>query len=129
MKKINVVYEWIGPQGPICNARMPNIYDLALSIEGVSTQDYRRVTSAYLYNEVLSKFPEVFTLKPANEVTRDDLFIYDFQYIYKTPADSLFVFGVQSGLFENAKVSNKVIDCIRNGNGYILLDFYKESFV
>jgi hypothetical protein len=129
MKKINVVYEWIGPQGPICNARMPNIYDLALSIEGVSTQDYRRVTSAYLYNEVLSKFPEVFTLKPANEVTRDDLFIYDFQYIYKTPADSLFVFGVQSGLFENAKVSNKVIDCIRNGNGYILLDFSKESFV
>jgi len=123
------VYEWIGPQGPICNARMPNIYDLALSIEGVSTQDYRRVTSAYLYNEVLSKFPEVFTLKPANEVTRDDLFIYDFQYIYKTPADSLFVFGVQSGLFENAKVSNKVIDCIRNGNGYILLDFSKESFV
>jgi len=129
MNKIDVVYEWIGPQGPICNARLPNIYDLALSIENVTITDNKRATSAYFYKEVLSKFPDKFKLKSASEVNRNNLFIYDFQYIYKSPAESLFVFGIPSGLFENSKVSDKVLDGIRNGNGYFLLDFSLESFI
>lgn len=129
MKKIDVVYEWIGPQGPLCNARMPNIYDLALGVEDVQIYDNRRATSAFFYKDVLSNFPDKFNLKSASEVTRENLFIYDFQYIYKAPAESLFVFGVPSGLIENAKISNKVIDAIRHGNGYLLLDFSLESFV
>lgn len=129
MKKINIVYDWIGPMGPISNARMPTVYDLALAMEDVRVMDNKRITSAYLYKNILNKFPDNFTLKPASEVTREDLFIYDFQYIYKTTAESLFVFGVPTGLFENAKVSSKVIDCIINGNGYFLLDFSMESFV
>jgi hypothetical protein len=129
MTKINVIYEWIGPQGPLCNARMPNIYDLALSVENVTISDNRRATSAYFYKEVLSKFPENFVLKSASEVTREDIFIYDFQYIYKTTAESLFTFGVPTGLFENSKVSSRVMDGLRNGKGYMLLDFSMESFV
>lgn len=129
MNKINVVYEWISPQGPLCNSRMPNIYDLALGMEQIRVSDTKRITSAYLYLEVLSKFKDMFVLKPASEVTREDVFIYDFQYIYKTPADALFLFGVPSGLFENSKVSDKVLDAIRHGKGYFLLDFSLESFV
>lgn len=129
MKKIEVVYEWISPQGPLCNARIPNVYDLAVGMEQIRMMDNRRATSAYLYKDVFSKFKDMFTLKPASEVTREDTFIYDFQYIYKTPADALFSFGVPSGLFENSKVSDRVLDAIRNGNGYFLLDFSLESFV
>jgi len=129
MKKINVIYEWISPQGPLSNSRIPNIYDLALGMEQARVMDNRRITSAYLYREVLSKFGDMFTLKSASEVTREDIFIYDFQYIYKTPADALFAFGVPSGLFENARVSDKVIDALKHGNGYFLLDFSLESFV
>jgi hypothetical protein len=129
MNKINVVYEWIGPQGPLCNSRMPNIYDLALAVENVNISDNRRVTSAYFYKEVLSRFPEQFALKPSSEITREDVFIYDFQYIYRTTAESLFGFGVPTGLFENSKVSGRVMDGLRNGRGYMLLDFSMESFV
>jgi len=129
MKKIDVVYEWISPQGPLCNSRMPNLYDLAAGMEHVRVMDNRRATSAYLYKDVFSKFKDIFALKPASEVTREDTFVYDFQYIYKTPADALFSFGVPSGLFENSKVSDRVLDAIKNGNGYFLLDFSLESFV
>lgn len=129
MKKINIVYDWIGPMGPISNARIPSVYDLAAEMEDVRVLDNRRGTSAYLYKNILNRFPEKFQLKPACDVTREDLFIYDYQYIYRTTAESLFVFGVQTGLFENAKVTGKVIDGIRHGNGYLLLDFSMESFV
>ena len=28
-KVLNFVYEWVGPNGPIMNTRVPNVYDLA----------------------------------------------------------------------------------------------------
>lgn len=129
MEKIKVVYEWIGPNGPLNNNRVPNIYDLAASMDSVHVGDVRAASWPYIYSEVFTHFPDLFELSSAFELKENDLFIYDFQLHYRKPFESFFSYATPAGLFESARFSHKVFSGIRDGRGYLMIDVSLESFV
>jgi hypothetical protein len=77
MKKIKVVYDWMGPHGPICNGTTPNIYHLSSVLGDTHTNcEYNKHTLPGSYYNLYSRFPDVFEISPGFTITNDDVFIY-----------------------------------------------------
>jgi hypothetical protein len=128
MKKIKVVYEWIGPKGPLSNNRVPNIYDLSNSANNAEIQRHL-INSPFLWKSFFERFPDKFELASAAQIKNNDLFVYDYQLHYRVPFEGFFSIGAQHGLLESIQISYNVLDGIKHRNGYILLDMSLESFI
>lgn len=131
MNKIKIVYEWIGPNGPLSNNRVPNIFDIANVTSGLNVTDQSQNNSVYLYNSLFSRHPKVFELSSTYGLNGEDLFVYDWQIHYRTHFRDLFSYGAKTGLIESSHISPIIMDKIRNeySNGFLLIDCSLESFV
>ena len=128
MKKIKIVYEWIGPRGPLSNNRIPNLYDIINSMHGV-TIDTNRSNFPFLWKTFFDRFPNLFELSSTFTLKDDDVFVYDYQLHHRTPFEGFFSYGTQYGLLESVYVSHNVLPGIKYKNGYLFLDMSLESFV
>jgi hypothetical protein len=128
MQKIKVVYEWIGPRGPLSNNRIPNIHELANALHGLDINQ-RRANSPFLWKTFFERFPHMFELSSTCEIQENDVFVYDYQLHHRTPFEGFFSFGTQYGLLESIEMSYNALNGIKHGNGYLLLDMSLESFV
>lgn len=129
MKKIKVVYEWVGPDGPLANNSIPTLYEFAAKTHSGRNMNSRFSGGAYLFDTLFQFFPDVFELAPSFTIKDDDVFIYDFQVHYRVPFHNLFSYGADFGMLESIEMSPSILHNIKNGNGYFLIDCASESFV
>ena len=123
MPTIKVIYNWIGPKGPIPNTELPNLLNLALVSEG--TQINSRFFSADdLWNTIFKKNAR-FELAPSSMVTSETVFIYPCFLHGRTDFGIYFMGG--DGLLEHGHCPPHVKHAIATGSGYLLIEMTDES--
>lgn len=121
-KKINSVFEWIGPRGPISNTRVPNVHDLADKDSKCSATWYDRGMPPLCY--ILS--PGTFniytpTTKPSGK------FVYELELSHVKDPGSYFRNGM--GILDSNSISESILADVRKGNCFLLLSTPLESWL
>ena len=76
---IKIVFNWIGPRGPIPNTEVPNLLNTASVLEDIQTN-----TSRFWADNI---WPLIFcnqdnyTISPSTYLDHDDKFVYPFQAV------------------------------------------------
>lgn len=115
-KPIKVAYNWIGPDGPITNTEPPNLLRLTYQTPFEHGPDD-------VWYRVLSHDTD-FELTSAYSLSKNDTFIYPFTLTWRTEFNQYFPY--KQGLFEHSMTPEHVIEYVKEGNGYILLDMPVE---
>jgi len=93
MQLIKLVYEWIGPAGPISNNDYPNLFDLKrqYNYHQEDSNYMNRTPTLYQYLTDLDDLDV--QIVPASSVKVNDLFLYEINIDYKHPFwfDSLYI--------------------------------------
>jgi hypothetical protein len=122
MNKLILVHEWIGPTGPVSNTRMPNLADF-----------YHRTTGTQMFPQGLEPFYYFIknnidvVLKTPCMLKENEKFIYELDMSHKRDWHSNFL--ISRGLLENAKISDDVLEKVRNKIGFLLFTTPMESFL
>lgn len=130
MDKIKLVYNWIGPRGPIWNTELPNVLNFAEVAEGVS-----HLNSSKYFNDDLVKFFECYNhtsdyeIYPSVSIHSEDYrpYILPFTLSWRVPFERYFT-GTE-GILEYSHTPFTVINFIRHRNGYILINHGLEAFM
>lgn len=122
---IKIAYSWIGPRGPIVNTELPNILSFAVVAEGAkNTSD--RAWSDDIYWKIFSN-KKSFSLGPSYDIKDNESFVYPFALIWRTSFETYFY--PQNGILEFSLTQRHIIDRVRHGNGYFLLECAAEAWV
>jgi len=124
-KKLNLVYEWIGPTGPLTNNRLPTIADLMTgqinyhfpNIKGDLFQRphfYNRITDANIIPSF--KLP-------------DGIFLYELNFGVYHYRDRLHNFHHADGLLDNGIINPLVLERIKNKEAYFLVTLFYEGYL
>lgn len=130
MDKIKLVYNWIGPKGPIWNTELPNVLNFAEVAEGAS-----HLNSSKYFNDDMVKFFDAYKpdcdyeIYPSVGIHPEDYrpFILPFTLSWRIPFDRYFT-GTE-GILEYSHTPFTVINFIRHRNGYILINHALEAFM
>lgn len=125
MKKVNFVYEWIGPNGPLTNNRIPNLIDLTLGQIDVQLSGIKHdlIQTPHFY----------FRVPKSNIVSSYKIpkgqFVYElnFHNFHYREIDRAFHFS--DGLLSNNNIHRDVLKRIKNKEGYFLITLLFEGFV
>jgi hypothetical protein len=123
--KIKIVYNWIGPNGPIMNAEIPSILAFAGVTPGAHT-DSHKFWGEGLWHSFFKNNPE-FEISPAWTIESSDKFIYPLTLNCRTPFSSYF--QMNDGLLEWGHVLPSIIHHVRRCGGYFLIDISAEAWV
>lgn len=124
MKKLNLVHEWIGPTGPVSNTRIPNLADFYHRTTG--TEMFPQGLEPFYYFIIYNSNIDV-ELKTPCMLKENERFIYELDMSYKKDWHSNFFIG--KGVLENTKISDSILDKIKNKIGYLLFTTPMESFL
>jgi hypothetical protein len=124
-KKINLVYEWIGPKGPISNNRIPTIIDLIDRQIDVSSPEIRY--DFHLVPHFHNRFKNV-NIVPASNLP-DDVFLYELNFGNYHYRDLLHAFNFNDGILDQNSTSPLVIERIKNKTAYILITLLFEGYL
>ena len=124
-KKVNFVYEWIGPHGPISNNRVPTLTDFIQSgIGEVLNGHNRHSMGPHFYQKIDNRrlfsscsFPE-------------EKFLYEVNFgpaHYYRP--ELAIFNPQDGILSASMCHPAVLECIRHKHAYICFTLLHEGFM
>jgi hypothetical protein len=123
---VKIVYSWIGPRGPIWNTELPNILTLAHASYDAHLETHR-VWTDQLYHKLFRNCKEKFQLSSTVDITKDDLFIYPFSLTWRINFENYF--QPDEGILEFSHTPNSIIDAVKYGKGFFLIDHSLESFV
>jgi hypothetical protein len=124
-KRINLVYEWIGPKGPISNNRIPTIIDLVDAQVGVPTPGLRE--DFHLVPHFYNRLNAVNILSVCNLPT--DMFLYEINFGNYHYRDLLHAFNFNDGILDQNNISSKVIERVKNKTAYILITLLFEGYL
>lgn len=128
-KELVFVYDWIGPNGPLNNYKVPDIYDLMKRIP-YTGWDTNSVTDEH--DPIAMKIKKIVNCRfvPSYDIKRlgDVPFMYE---ILLSPKKFFTEITLNNhlGVFQTTPVNQQVLEAIRKKNGYILLSNNYESFV
>jgi len=125
MSDIKIAFNWIGPRGPIPNTEVPNLLNIASSLEDVKV-DTNRFWADNIWPLIFCNQPG-YTLAPANYIDHNDTFIYPFTLTWRIPF--LTYFYNDCGLLEYGYTPNHISHLVRLINGYFLIDASAEAWV
>ena len=128
MNKIKLGYSWIGPRGPIWNTELPNVLSFAHVSEGGSAHSHKFWcdNTHVLFNNR----SDLYEVAPTFNIDADDNndpFIIPFTISCRIYLHEYF--RGTDGLLEYSHLSNGIINKIRNGNGYILIEHGVEAYM
>lgn len=128
-KRVNFVFDWIGPQHPIPNNTVPNIVDLAYATGRAHIKKNPGELQAELQNSNCYNF-----LKPmqmARTCTVSDLpeetFVYEYNHYWWYSVEEFFGAGKLGGMLGWGQMPQAVFDRIRNKTAYLLVTIPMES--
>lgn len=123
--KIKIVYNWIGPRGPIPNTESPNLMNVASVLDGVKTSSNKfwadNIWTLIFCNQLN------FDLSPATYIDNRDMFIYPFTLTWRIPFETYFY--NDCGLLEYGFTPGHIIHHVRASRGYFLIDASAEAWV
>lgn len=128
-KELVFVHDWIGPYGPIQNYRTPNLYDLASRTPGVLLENGHIPNEQ---NPLVMDIKEIIKCRTIPSWEIDSIgsqpFLYEIMLSPKWCYDKV-TLTQPMGVFENVALSQRVLDKVRGGQGYIVLTNIYESFL
>jgi hypothetical protein len=126
--KTKLVFNWIGPRGPIWNTELPNV----LSFAGASEQC--SINSHFWWNDdtwlmLFKHASDHYEIAPSFnlDVNDDSYFIYPFTLSWRIPFESYFM--GRTGILEFSHMPMHLINLARYRNGYILINHSVEAFM
>jgi hypothetical protein len=125
VKKVNFVYEWIGPNGPLTNNRVPNILDLALAQTDTHMNNVKHdlIQSPHFpFRVPNSNIVSSYKIPPGK-------FVYELNFHNFHYRDIDRAFHHSDGLLANNNIHRSVINRIKNKEGYFLVTLLFEGFV
>jgi len=127
--KIKLVYNWIGPRGPIWNTELPNVLNFSHSAEGAGTNTSLKVFDDDMDGFFKTHISDDYEAYPAYSIRQRDLrsFILPFTLAWRIPFERYFT--GHEGILEFAHIQHNIITQIRRGNGYILINHSIEAFM
>ena len=124
-KQINLAYEWIGPNGPLTNNRIPTITDLmAASVDYHFPQLKGDLFQKPHFHSRIVDFRIVPTYKLPQEC-----FLYELNWANFHYRDKLHNFHGADGLLDNNQITNEVLHRIRNKTAYFLVTLLYEGYM
>lgn len=122
---IKLVYNWIGPRGPLINTEVPNILSLTAVAEGAQTTSRNFWTDDIWWRIFLNKQP--YQLASTMSIDENDTFIYPYTLMWRIPFGHYFLYN--SGIMEFSHTPGHIIHHVRCSKGFFLLDLSSEAFV
>jgi hypothetical protein len=124
-KKLNLVYEWIGPTGPLTNNRIPTIADLAAGQVNYHFPDIKGdlFQRPHFYNRIKDA-----NIIPAFKLP-EGIFLYELNFEVYHYRDRLHNFHHADGLLENNIITPLVLERIRNKQAYFLVTLFYEGYL
>ena len=129
MKHLLFVYDWIGPNGPLQNNRIPNIYDLMKKVPYTRWDRVWAVDDQDPMGETMARYTDI-RLAPTFDAAqyRENVFLYEYNLSMKAGYE-LLAFDFGHGLIESSAIDMKLLAQIRKKDGYLLISCPLESFL
>jgi hypothetical protein len=130
MDKIKLVYNWIGPQGPIWNTELPNVLNFARMAEGVDSVNSHKYfcdDMALFFKCGSSDDYEVYPSASMRHHGDPRPFILPFTLSWRIPFERYF--AGSEGLLEFSHTPMLIEELIRHHNGYLLINHSIEAFM
>lgn len=128
-KKVNFVFDWIGPQHPIPNNQAPNVFDLAYASGRAHINKSSNELQAELQHSNCYNF-----LKPMNLVRTysashlpEETFLYEYNHYWWHSVEEFFGSGKLGGMLGWGQLPHQVFDRIKNKTAYLLVTIPMES--
>lgn len=122
---IKLVYSWIGPKGPIVNTELPNLLCFAGVAEGAQATSHRFWADDVWWRVFHERGP--YELSSPWGIDHRHKFIYPYTLTWRIPFDTYFY--PNSGILEFSHTPGHIIEQVRNGKGYFLIDITAEAFI
>jgi hypothetical protein len=124
-KKLNLVYEWIGPNGPLTNNRMPTLADLM-----TASVDYHfpqlkgdLFQKPHFHSRIVNS-----RIAPTYKLP-DEVFLYELNWTNFHYRDKFHNFHSADGFFDNNQIHLSVLDRVRNKTAYFLVTLFYEGYM
>lgn len=129
MDRIKLVYNWIGPLGPIWNTELPNVLNFAKVAEGVSNLESRKFFCDDLVHFFDAYRDNRFEIYPVVSIRHNDWspFIIPFTLSWRVPFNNYFTGN--EGILEYSHIPFHAVNFVRHRNGYILINHSIEAFM
>lgn len=124
-KRINLVYEWIGPKGPITNNRIPTIVDIMDRQTGANLSEFGIQHDLIQQPHFHTRIPSARIVPVCN--LPDDTFLYELNFNNYHYRDLMRAFHHNDGLLDHNCISQKVLDRIKSKTGYFLVTLLFEG--
>jgi hypothetical protein len=125
MSDIKIVYNWIGPRGPIPNTEVPNLLNISSVLEDVQTSTHK-FWADNIWPLIFCNQPN-FDISSATYIDHKDKFVYPFTLTWRIPFTTYFY--NDCGLLEYGYTPGHVKHLVRAHNGYFLIDASAEAWV
>ena len=122
-KKINLVYNWLGPKGPIPNTEVPNVLNLAAVGEATTTNSQNFWCDS-IWHLIFCNKPG-YGIGTTVFLNQDDVFIYPFSITWRINFTAYFYKG--SGILEYSHTNEQTLHMVRQGKGFILIEDAAEA--
>lgn len=122
---IKIVYNWIGPRGPIPNTEVPNLLNLSSSLDDVRVNT-NRFWADNIWPLIFCNQPD-YDLSSSNYIDNRDIFIYPFTLTWRIPFTTYFY--NDCGLLEYGYTPEHIKHHVRMSRGYFLIDASAEAWV
>lgn len=126
--KTKLVFNWLGPRGPVWNTEVPSVLSFAGASEQCTVNSHRWWTDD-TWLTLFKYANDEYEIDCSFNIELDDerFFIYPFTLAWRIPFESYFM--GDTGLLEFAHMPGHVINLVRNKNGYILINHSVEAFM
>lgn len=124
-KKINLVYEWLGPNGPISNNKLPTAGDFMMAQTDAHFP--------YMKSDFFQK-PHYYTrVKNCRLMTShqlpDEIFLYELNFHLYHYRHLMHNFHPADGLLDQNQIHHEVMNRVRNNTAYILVTQLFEGYM
>ena len=124
-KKINLVYEWVGPRGPLSNNRVPTVIDLVdqYVTQPPSTIRWDLHHIPHFHRRLGAKCNII-----SASALPDGIFLYELNFGNHNYRDADHTFHPRDGILDDAAITPEVISRVRDKSAFILITILHESF-
>lgn len=124
-QNIKIVYNWIGPRGPIPNTELPNVLQFAAVSNSATTHTNNFWCDSIWHLIFCNK--EGYTIGGTHYLGEFDVFVYPIQITWRISFENYFTFG--GGILEYSDTPEHIKHLIRIRNGFILIEDSAEAHV
>lgn len=124
-KKLNLAYEWIGPNGPLTNNRVPTIADLMTGSVNYHFPQLKGdlFQKPHFHSRIVNS-----RIVPTYKLPKE-IFLYELNWTNFHYRDKFHNFHSADGFFDNSNLNDEVLRRIRSKTAYFLITLFYEGYM